>query len=260
MFYYFKMKVTITDKEKVIKFAIIFSNLKAEYKETNIYFRKDGLYFQMMDSSQISMVELNIKKEWFDEYEITIEQVFGIHVETFDKILSCIDKNYTIELNIEENADKLNIVLSDGKIIKDYDMNLLDLDSEIFDIPEVEYTVDIILESAIFKDYVNELIMFGDDLNLSCNETEIVLSSGGDEGKSKIIINEEYLEEYGIEEEANINLTYSIKIIKIISNFVKLNKLTNIHVSEDKPLKIEYKLDDGNVNKLSFFLAPKMVD
>ena len=254
------MKVTITDNEKVIKFAIIFSNLKAEYKETNLYFRKDGLYFQMMDASQISLVELNIKKDWFTDYEITIEQVFGIHIETFDKILSCIDKNYTIELNIDEKKDKLNIVLSNGKIIKDYDMNLLDLDSEILDIPKVEYTADIILESAIFKDYINELIMFGDDLILKCNENEIILSSEGDEGKSKIIINEEYLEEYGIEEEANINLSYSIKIIKIISNFVKLNKLTNIHVSEDKPLKIEYNLDNSDENKLSFFLAPKVAD
>lgn len=139
-------------------------------------------------------------------------------------------------------------------------MNLLDLDTAVFDIPEVEYTADIILESHIFKDYINELIMFGDDLNFTCNEKEIVLSSGGDEGTSRIIINEEYLEEYGIEEEAKVDLTYSIKIIKIISNFVKLNKLTNIHISEDKPLKIEYNLDEGDENKLSFFLAPKIVD
>lgn len=254
------MKVKITDKDKVIKFAIMFSNLKAEYKETNLYFRTDGLYLQMMDASQISMVELNIKKEWFDHYDITIDQIFGVHIETFDKILSCIDKNYTIELNIQENTDKLNIVLSDGKIIKDYDMNLIDLDTEIFDIPEVEYTADIILESSVFKDYITELILFGDDLNLVCNEKEIVLSSEGDDGKSKIIINQDYLEEYGIEEEANINLSFSIKIIKIISNFVKLNKLTNIHVSEDKPLKIEYNLDEGELNKLTFFLAPKIVD
>jgi len=254
------MKVKITDKDKVIKFAIMFSNLKAEYKETNLYFRTDGLYLQMMDASQISMVELNIKKEWFDQYDITIDQIFGVHIETFDKILSCIDKNYTIELNIQENTDKLNIVLSDGKIIKDYDMNLIDLDTEIFDIPEVEYTADIILESSVFKDYITELILFGDDLNLVCNEKEIVLSSEGDDGKSKIIINQDYLEEYGIEEEANINLSFSIKIIKIISNFVKLNKLTNIHVSEDKPLKIEYNLDEGELNKLTFFLAPKIVD
>ena len=150
--------------------------------------------------------------------------------------------------------------MSDGKIIKDYDMNLIDLDTEIFDIPEVEYTADIILESSVFKDYITELILFGDDLNLVCNEKEIVLSSEGDDGKSKIIINQDYLEEYGIEEEANINLSFSIKIIKIISNFVKLNKLTNIHVSEDKPLKIEYNLDEGELNKLTFFLAPKIVD
>ena len=253
------MKVKITDPEKVIQFAIIFSNLKSEFKETNLYFRESGLYFQTTDAGLISMVQLNINKDWFDEYDVPMEQVFGIHIETFDKILSCIDKEFSIELNFKENTDKLNIILSDDKIIKEYDMNLLDLECQLFDIPELKYTVDIILESHIFKDYINELIKFGDDLNFLCNENEIVLSSEGDEGKSKIIINEEYLEEYAIEEEANVELSFAIRIVKIVSNFVKLNKLTNIHISEDKPLKIEYNLDDYG-NKLSFFLAPKITD
>ena len=47
--------------------------------------------------------------------------------------------------------------------------------------------------------------------------------------------------------------------MKMVSNFVKLNKLTNIHVSDDKPLKIEYHLDNDE-NKITFFLAPKIKD
>jgi proliferating cell nuclear antigen PCNA len=253
------MKVRITDKEKVVKFAIIFSNLKSHYKETNLYFRKSGLYLQTTDTSLISMVQLEINKDWFDIYDVDIEQVIGIHIETFDKILSCIDKDYTIELNLREETDKLNIILSDGKIIKEYEMNLMDLDSAVFDIPELEHTADIMLDSSVFKDYINELIKFGDDLNICCNETEIILSSTGDEGKSKIIINEEYLEEYSIIEDETIDLTFTIKIIKMVSNFVKLNKITNIHISDGKPLKIEYNIDE-NENKLTFFLAPKIKD
>ena len=254
------MKIKISNKEKVMQFAIIFSNLNTTFEEVNLYFNTTGLYFQTTDSSLISMVELNIKAEWFDIYEIKVNQVFGINIECFNKILYCIDKDYTIEINFKENSDKINIILSDEKIIKEYEMNLMDIDTDIFDIPNSEYSSDIVLDSPIFKEYITELTMFGEYLDFNCSENEIILSTEGDFGKSKIIINEEYLEEYCIEEEANINLSYSIKIIKIISNFVKLNKLTNIHVSEDKPLKIEYKLDDSNVNKLSFFLAPKMVD
>lgn len=253
------MKIKISDKEKVIQFAIIFSNLNSTFEEVNLYFNTTGLYFQTTDSSLISMVELNIKAEWFDVYEIKVNQVFGINIECFNKILSCIDKDYTIEIKFKEKSDKINIILSDEKIIKEYEMNLMDIDTDIFDIPNTEYASDIVLDSPIFKEYITELTMFGEYLDFNCSENEIVLSTEGDFGKSKIIINEEYLEEYGIEEDTNIEQSFNIKYMKMVSNFVKLNKLTNIHVSDDKPLKIEYHLDNDE-NKITFFLAPKIKD
>ena len=64
------MKIKISDKEKVMQFAIIFSNLKTTFEEANLYFNTTGLYFQATDSSLISMVEFNITSEWFDIYEI----------------------------------------------------------------------------------------------------------------------------------------------------------------------------------------------
>lgn len=253
------MKIKISDKEKVMQFAIIFSNLKTTFEEANLYFNTTGLYFQATDSSLISMVEFNITSEWFDIYEIKMNQVFGINIECFNKILSCIDKDYTIEINFKENADKINIILSDEKIFKEYEMNLMDIDSDVFDIPEVEYAADIMLDSCVFKEYITELMMFGEYLDFSCSENEIVLATDGDFGKSRIIINEEYLEEYCIEEDAVVEQSYNIKYMKMVSNFVKLNKLTNIHVSDNKPLKIEYHLDN-NENKITFFLAPKIKD
>ena len=255
------MEIEISNPKKVIQFAVIFSNLKHILSEITFYFTEDGLYFQGMDSSHISLVELNLSHEWFDKYEIDKPQTFGISVSCLDTIISCLDKDFRINMKHTEE-DHLNITLTDDKIIKRYQMLLIDIDSDILNIPTVEYSADITMNSSVYKDYINELAMFGEELYVDCDEENVKLYSRGDYGKSEIIIKEEYLEEYAIEEDVKISQHYNIKIVKCFTNFTKLNKMVKFHLLTDNPMKIIYELSEENPedNSLKFYLAPKVED
>lgn len=255
------MEFEISNPKKVIQFAVIFSNLKHILSEITFYFTEDGLYFQGMDSSHISLVELNLTKEWFDTYKIDKPHTFGISISCLDTIISCLDKNFKIIMKHTEE-DHLNITLTDDKIIKRYQMVLIDIETNMLDVPKVEYSADIIMKSSIYKDYVNELSMFGDDLYVDCNQENVKLYSRGDYGKSEIIIKEEYLEEYAIEEEISLSQNYNIKMIKCFTNFTKLNKLVKFHLLKDNPMKIIYELSEENPDKnsIKFYIAPKVGD
>lgn len=255
------MEIEISNPKKVIQFAVIFSNLKHILSEITFYFTEDGLYFQGMDSSHISLVELNLSHGWFDKYEIDKPHTFGISVSCLDTIISCLDKDFRINMKHTEE-DNLNITLTDDKIIKRYQMLLIDIDSDILNIPTVEYSADITMNSSVYKDYINELAMFGEELYVDCDEENVKLYSRGDYGKSEIIIKEEYLEEYSIEEDVKISQHYNIKIVKCFTNFTKLNKMVKFHLLTDNPMKIIYELSEENPedNSLKFYLAPKVED
>jgi proliferating cell nuclear antigen len=215
-----------------------------------------------MDSSHISLVELNLTSEWFDKYKIDKPHTFGLSITCLDLIISCLDKNFKIIMNHKEEGDHLNITLTDDKIIKNYRMVLIDIESNMLNVPNPEYSADVTIKSSVYKDYINELIMFGEDLYVDCTQENVKLHSRGDYGKSEIIINEEYLEEYAIEEGINISQYYNLKMVKCFTNFTKLNKIVKFHLLKDNPMKIIYELSEENPekNSLKFYLAPKVDD
>ena len=114
------------------------------------------------------------------------------------------------------------------------------IESGLLDIPSIEYSADIIIESKSFADYINELFMFGDELIICCdgkNNDNIIIETAGDNGKLQMIIEEDYLEEYSVEEDITLKMTYAMEYIKKL-----------------------YKLDDNESNYLSIFIAPKVED
>lgn len=251
--------VELTDSKTIIKFAVLFNNLKNMFVETNMYFNDTGLYLQAMDSSQICCCELKLNKSWFSKYCIEKDVVIGINLETFDKILSCLDRKLKLYLSYNDN-DTFTIKLSDDNITKIYQMALIEIDTAVLQIPTVEYTADIEMVSNSCRNYINELSLFGEELTVMCNQENVILKSSGDGNTSVIIIKDECLEVYAIEEDADISCKYDIKLIKLITNFVKLSKVITIGVSTTMPLSMVYKLDEEAENTLKFYIAPKIED
>ena len=258
-----QLKVEINDTASIIKFAIIFNNLKNLFDETNMYFRESGLYLQCMDGSQICCCELCLDASWFTTYSVKKEIVIGVNLEVFDKILSCLDKKLNLKLTFS-NSDKFEITMSGEHITKKYEMALIDIDSAILQIPDVNYSADIEMNSMQFKNYVNELSLFGDDLKINCDENDIILSNSSGEGNaSEIVIQHKYLEEYMIEEGLELESKYNIKFVKLITNFVKLSKNIYLGISEHYPFGMFYNLDgetEEQLNTIKFYIAPKVDD
>ena len=255
------MELSINDTRKVIQFAVIISNLKNILDDINFHFREEGLYFQGMDAGHMSLTELYLSKEWFNTYKVDKSYCLGIHIPCLDTIISCLNKGYTIQMQYKKN-DRLNIILTDDKIVKEYSMILLEIDEMTMEVPSPEYTSDIIMKSRAFKNYITELTKFGENLRVNSNQKNIVLSTKGDYGKSKIIIDEKYLEEYAIEEDAILEQNYNMAMVKLFTNFTNLNGIVKIHLLENMPMKMQFSLndEDSENNKITFYLGPKIED
>ena len=158
------------------------------------------------------------------------------------------------------DKDTFTIKMSDENITKIYQMALIEIDTDVLKIPNVDYTADIEIVSNSCKNYVNELSLFGEELTFMCNQENVILKSSGEGNSSVIIIKDECLEVYAIEEDADISCKYDIKLIKSITNFVKLSQTIHIGISTTMPLAMVYKLDDNDENTLKFYIAPKIED
>ena len=245
------MKLKILNNEKINKFASIFKNLKNIIKECCIEFKKDCIYIQGMDVTHALLFELKIDEDWFDEYINDKYNTFGIHCETLFKIINCLNSMQKIEFKRDEDSEilEINFIGDNNDITKQFELTEIQVEVNNMNIPEVEYQVDIIINTNIFLEIIKELTIFNENINIFFNEENIELQTNGTLGKAKIIIDNNNIDLYAIEEDTEFDLIFSGDYLNNISSFNKLNEKLTINSSKKYPLKLEYNLDlENNIN------------
>lgn len=277
------MQIIIDNPNKAECFTSIFQHIRNFTEFVNILFRPDGLYVQTMDNSHVSILELNIPKEWFSTYECHEDQTLGINVSILHKIMATKDKSQLMNIvyDKESESDKLqlhftNIVsntvnetpakkskktaVPETKTYEShFEIPLVDLEVEQMNIPEIEYQAEFSLASTNFSNIVTQLKMFGDTMEIDCSEEKIVLYSHcAESGKMSVEINIEDLTAFSINEGENLKLSFSLTYLHHICAFNKLTKEIDIKLCDSYPLCAIYNFEDEA--KMKFYLAPKVED
>ena len=257
----------ITNLQHADCFSALFQHLKLFSEHINIMFDEEMMYIQCMDSSKVSVFEIFLPKEWFDSYELidNASTTIGISANMLFKVLNTRDKKQDIRFSFEYEGDSIFIDFQcDDKNTynKEFTIPLMEIESEIMSIPEMESTADISLPSVNFANAVKDMRLFGDTFNLSCDQENLTMSANSDEsGKMKLKITTDDLTSYEIEEDAELNTSYSLNILYNISLYAKLSEFIHFHVKDGFPLKIVYELDNEIEGaKIAFFIAPKIED
>ena len=260
------MNVVIRNPQKADTFGAIFQHIRLFTEHINIMFEKDKVFFQSMDSARVSVFELTLPSTWFDVYEHTNESAIpiGISSSLLFKILNTRDKAQETRIRYDtENSDKLYIGFScDNKSIfdKHFEIPLMDLEYEMMGIPETDSQAEISICSMNFANIINQLKLFGDTLEIECDENKIALHSvSPDAGKMQVEISIDDLTAYAINEGETMKLSFSLTILHNICMYSKISKNVDIHLIDNFPMKIVYNLGCETA-KLVFYLAPKISD
>jgi proliferating cell nuclear antigen len=263
------MRIVISDPQKVSTFSTIFRHLKNVAVDVNMDVYPDKLYIQGMDDARVCLFELLLQKDWFEEYDVSTQEVLGIRCEIMFKMIGCLEDGQKITMCMNDKNDKLSVDFegndSTNKTIKkSFEMPLIMLDSEHLDIPEVEYQADITIYSQQFAELINQLGIFGDTLTIQCSMQNVNLSSHGEHGKMIASIKDDDIIEYAIEEDTPIHLSCGLRYIQRMCAFSKISTNVYLHFSNDTPIKLHYSLDEedssNSKNYVRFFVAPKIED
>lgn len=261
------MRIEIAN-EKADIFVSCFQNIKVFTDSVNIMFREGELYVQSLDQSMVMIFEMTLPSTWFKLYELTdeVSVTLGINTSIWAKVLSIREKHQNIILDTNGDHDTLSIKFygdsentKTSNVDKNLEIPLLDIESDLLDIPDSEYQVDIKIGSSVFANTVNQLKQFDDSVLMNCNEEEIhFISESSQYGKMDAKVSCDDIVEYAIEENGDITNSFSLKYIHIATLYQKLSDNLSISMSEGMPLKLEYKLEEDC--SLRFFVAPKVND
>ena len=266
----------VTNKEKVIQLCTIFTNLKSVCNNMNFTIGKNGLYTQGLDPSHICVLELNLTPTWFDNIKLPTTKdnyKIGLDCSMLERVFRCLEPGQSIKITFMENSTKDLLVYFEGKgHDKMFEIPLLDIETDQLEIPDADYSSDIIINSDEFKHILSQLVNFGDKVQFKLGYDDyIYMKTEGQLGKMQVRIKEENIVEYALEENKMFEIVYGIRFINLFCNFSKLNQNVNVHISENIPMKLQYDLSnwkeikedddiDNDVNYFKTYLAPLLDD
>ncbi len=286
------MRLTIENKSKMEMFVALFQLLKNWGSCLNLHFEKTRLYIQSMDKSHICLSSIHISSNWFSYYEIDNPANISLDSTNFAIMMNYALKHSKMEIKFEDDTDPdtifINLSSSNGssnnictnsmvdvvepkkkgkvtKVKEDhnkfdhfFELGLIEVEQDTLNIPEVEYDVDFTMKSDNFTELISELMVFGSNLNIICNEDNLEFNASGDAGKLKVNIPIDDLNEYAIAEGDSLDISYSLTHLGKMCLSTKLGQYVSLSISTEYPMAIKYDLGDNS--SVAFYIAPKIAD
>jgi proliferating cell nuclear antigen len=226
---------------------------------------EEGIHLQALDNNHVSLVNMALHYDGFDNYYCERSISLGINLQSLTKILKCSRPNDKLILQMDSNQEKLNVSFqsSEGKRTSNFNIKLMDIDSEHLTVPEMEYDATILIASGEYQRVIHDLITLGDNVTFEVDEDSFSLSTKGDIGDGKIVLDRTDDENPSDESvhlkiESHVTLTFSMKYL---NNFCKATPLSShvlLSMTKDSPLVTEYTIP--NLGYIKYFLAPKIED
>ena len=179
------------------------------------------------------------------------------------KILKCAGNDDVVTLKSEEGTDNLALHFESPSQdrISEFELKLMDIDSEHLGIPETEYKCNVRLPSAEFQRIIRDLGVLGDTCSISVTKEGIKFSSSGDLGTGNIILKHNTTvdkdeEAVVIDMQEPVELNFAIRYLNLFTKATALGPTVTLSMSPEVPVVIEYPI--SSFGYIRYYLAPKI--
>merc|ERR1719198_2567389 len=113
-----------------------------------------------------------------------------MNVDSLGKIFKMCGPNDSLKLRWQNDADTLNFMCESSvdDRISDFDLKLMQIESEHMEIPEQQYKVVARLPSGEFQKICRDLKEFGETMQMSASKEGIKFSVAGDVGSGNVML------------------------------------------------------------------------
>lgn len=240
----------------------LIESIKDIVSEINLEVNPLGINLQAMDASHVALVSVQLSGEGFAEYRCDKSMNLGIQVAQFWKLMKCGGNDDCLILKSNFDSSTLNIKFENQKLKKscDFNMNLIQIDSEHLGIPETTYGSVVVMSSNEFNRITKELYAISETVNIETSKNYISFNVTSDtvQGSIKIDANDSSSQEEMtlVKVEEPVNLAFALRYLNMFTKATALTEQVQLSLSVEYPLKVEYKL--SNLGTLQYFLAPRI--
>ena len=177
-----------------------------------------------MDNSHVALVAVNLEAAGFKKYRCDRPMPLGVNLNSLTKVLKCAKDDDICIIKASDDVDVLNLVYEakstypfslfftsflricpcfiDSDRIAEYDMKLMDIDSESLGIPDTEYDARVTMPSGEFTRIVRDLSLLGESVRIEVSKEGVKFASEGEAANGSVLLKQteaarEKYENYG---------------------------------------------------------------
>merc|ERR1712216_762270 len=242
----------------------VLESIKDLVTDANFDCSNNGFALQAMDSSHVSLVALLLRSDGFEHYRCDRNMTMGMNLSNMSKMLKCAGNDDIITMKADDTGDVVTFMFEspDQDKISDFELKLMDIDSEHLGIPETEYAATVKMPSAEFARICRDLSSIGDTVGISVTKDGVKFSTTGDIGEANITVRQNSEDDkdkmIAIELGAPVSLTFALRYLNSFTKATPLCDQVIVRLSPNLPVVVQYAVTE--VGYVSYFLAPKIED
>jgi proliferating cell nuclear antigen len=247
----FRMKISDAKTFKNVLTAI-----SAIVDEATFNIGPDGIKLRAMDPSRVAMVDFEMKKTSFDEYEAAGESKVCINLSELLKLLKRAGKDDVVEISLDEESRRFMITMR-GRYTRTFNMPTLEVGEEEVPEPRITFNVKATLTTSDLQDVLKDAALVSDNVRIEADEDNLVMVAKGDIAGAKIEIKKGSDALISMEAKEPSKATFSLSYLsEIVDAASGTSDIVTLEFSTDMPIRLDFRQRyDG---KLSYLLAPRI--
>merc|ERR1739838_523068 len=203
----------------------------------------------MGDSSHVALVSLLLRESAFADYKCERSTSLGMNVDSLCKILKMCGPSDSLKLRWQSGADSVGFQCESGgdDRIADFDLKLMQIESEHMEIPEQHYKVTARLPSAEFQRICRDLKEFGETMQVKAGKDGITFSVQGDMGAGNVMLKpheaDKPEEKVTLKVDEPVTATFALRYLVNFSKAAPLCGAVELGLGPDAPLLVKYDLE-----------------
>jgi len=232
-------------------------------KDVNFDCSEKGLQVQSMDCSHVALVSLLLRESAFADFKCERATSLGMNVESLSKLLKMCSPNDSLKIRWQGGADTVNFQCEGGDDrIADFDLKLMQIESEHMEIPEQHYKVIAKLPSSEFQRICRDLREFGETMQIKASKEGITFTVQGDIGAGNVTLKPREADKPDdrvmLTVHEPVTATFALRYLVNFSKAAPLCGTVELGLGTDAPLLVKYDLDNADNGHMQFYLAPKI--
>jgi len=164
--------------------------VKELVQEANFQTTPSGVGIQAMDSAHVALVSLSLRCGGFSVYSCERNAMLGINLQQLGKILKATENTDVITLRHVDDSDVLSIIseAQDKSKQSEFQLKLMEIDSESMSIPDMDYSTTITFSSADFAKICKDMAIFGETVTIQVTREGVKFSAASDFGEGFVFL------------------------------------------------------------------------